>query len=37
VVARVMDGYVSDPLRTLEDLVENDALARRRAHGIVGL
>ncbi len=36
VVARVMDGYVADPLATLADLVENDALARRRAHGIVG-
>jgi 1-deoxy-D-xylulose-5-phosphate reductoisomerase len=37
VVARVMDGYVPDPLHTLEDLIENDALSRRRAHGIVGL
>ena len=37
VVARVMDGYVADPLATLADLLENDALARRRAHGIVGL
>ncbi len=36
VVARVMDGYVADPLASLDDLIANDATARRRAHGIVG-
>ncbi len=35
VVARVMDGYVADPLDSLEDLVANDATARARAHGIL--
>jgi 1-deoxy-D-xylulose-5-phosphate reductoisomerase len=35
VVARVMDGYVADPLDTLDALIENDATARRHAHGIV--
>jgi len=34
-VAAVMDEYVEDPLATLEDLVENDATARRLAHGMV--
>jgi 1-deoxy-D-xylulose-5-phosphate reductoisomerase len=34
-VAAVMDHYVDDPLDTLEDLVENDAVARRLAHGIL--
>jgi 1-deoxy-D-xylulose-5-phosphate reductoisomerase len=35
VVAQVMDGYESDPLDSLEDLVANDATARARAHGIL--
>ncbi|HEY5439522.1 MAG TPA: 1-deoxy-D-xylulose-5-phosphate reductoisomerase [Acidimicrobiales bacterium] len=35
VVAGVMDAYVADPLNSLEDLVENDATARRLAHGIL--
>jgi len=35
VVARVMDHYVPDALATVEDLIENDATARRHAHGIV--
>jgi len=35
VVARVMDGYVTDPLDSLGDLVASDATARRRAHGIL--
>ena len=35
VVARVMDGYVADPLDSLQDLVANDATARARAHGIL--
>jgi len=35
VVARVMDGYVADPLDSLADLVANDATARARAHGIL--
>jgi 1-deoxy-D-xylulose-5-phosphate reductoisomerase len=35
VVARVMDGYVADPLDSLQDLVANDATARTRAHGIL--
>jgi 1-deoxy-D-xylulose-5-phosphate reductoisomerase len=35
VVARVMDGYVVDPLESLQDLVANDATARARAHGIL--
>jgi 1-deoxy-D-xylulose-5-phosphate reductoisomerase len=35
VVARVMDGYVADPLDSLSDLVANDATARARAHGIL--
>src|ERR1700722_12191883 len=35
VVAHVMDGYESDPLNSLEDLVANDATARARAHGIL--
>jgi 1-deoxy-D-xylulose-5-phosphate reductoisomerase len=35
VVARVMDGYESDPLDSLEDLVANDATARARARGIL--
>jgi 1-deoxy-D-xylulose-5-phosphate reductoisomerase len=35
VVARVMDRYVADPLDSLDALIENDAIARRHAHGIV--
>jgi len=35
VVARVMDGYVADPLDSLPDLIANDATARARAHGIL--
>jgi 1-deoxy-D-xylulose-5-phosphate reductoisomerase len=35
VVARVMDGYVADPLDSLQDLVANDATARARAHGML--
>jgi 1-deoxy-D-xylulose-5-phosphate reductoisomerase len=35
VVARVMDGYVADPLDSVEDLVASDATARTRAHGIL--
>jgi 1-deoxy-D-xylulose-5-phosphate reductoisomerase len=35
VVARVMDGYVADPLDSLQDLVASDATARSRAHGIL--
>jgi 1-deoxy-D-xylulose-5-phosphate reductoisomerase len=35
VVAHVMDGYESDALDSLEDLVANDATARARAHGIL--
>lgn len=35
VVAGVMDLYVDDPLDRLEDLFENDATARRLAHGMV--
>jgi 1-deoxy-D-xylulose-5-phosphate reductoisomerase len=34
-VAAVMDQYVADPLSSLEDLFENDATARRLAHGMV--
>jgi len=34
-VARVMDGYVADPLESLQDLVANDATARARARGIL--
>jgi 1-deoxy-D-xylulose-5-phosphate reductoisomerase len=34
-VARVMDDYVDDPLSSLEDLMSNDAAARRLAHGIL--
>ncbi len=34
-VARVMDHYVDDPLSSLEDLLSNDAAARRLAHGIL--
>ncbi len=34
-VAAVMDLYVDDPLDSLEDLVENDAVARQLAHGIL--
>ena len=34
-VARVMDSYVDDPLLSLEDLMNNDATARRLAHGIL--
>ena len=35
VVARVMDHYVPDALASVDDLIENDATARRHAHGIV--
>jgi 1-deoxy-D-xylulose-5-phosphate reductoisomerase len=35
VVARVMDGYVGDPLDSLQDLIANDATARAQAHGIL--
>ena len=35
VVSRVMDGYVADPLDSLQDLVANDATARALAHGIL--
>ena len=35
VVRAVMDGYEPDPLASLEALIENDAIARRRAHGIL--
>ncbi len=35
VVAGVMDSYVANALDSLEDLVENDATARRLAHGIL--
>jgi 1-deoxy-D-xylulose-5-phosphate reductoisomerase len=35
VVSRVMDGYVADPLDSLQDLVASDAAARTRAHGIL--
>lgn len=34
-VTRVMDSYVDDPLLSLEDLMNNDATARRLAHGIL--
>jgi 1-deoxy-D-xylulose-5-phosphate reductoisomerase len=34
-VAAVMDRYVDDSLNSLEDLVENDAVARHLAHGIL--
>jgi 1-deoxy-D-xylulose-5-phosphate reductoisomerase len=34
-VAAVMDQYVDDPLNSLDDLVINDATARRLAHGIL--
>jgi 1-deoxy-D-xylulose-5-phosphate reductoisomerase len=34
-VAAVMDLYVDDALGSLEDLVENDAVARQLAHGIL--
>ena len=34
-VAAVMDCYVDDPLDSLEDLMANDATARRLAHGIL--
>jgi 1-deoxy-D-xylulose-5-phosphate reductoisomerase len=34
-VAAVMDLYVDDPLSTLDDLLGNDATARRLAHGIL--
>jgi 1-deoxy-D-xylulose-5-phosphate reductoisomerase len=35
IVAGVMNAYVADSLDSLEDLVENDATARRLAHGIL--
>ena len=35
IVASVLDGYESHPLTSLEDLVANDAVARRRARGIL--
>jgi 1-deoxy-D-xylulose-5-phosphate reductoisomerase len=34
-VAAVMDLYVDDPLSSLDDLMDNDANARRLAHGIL--
>ena len=34
-VRAVMDRYVDDPLRSIEDLLENDATARRLAAGIL--
>ena len=34
-VAAVMDLYVDDPLTSLDDLMSNDANARRLAHGIL--
>jgi 1-deoxy-D-xylulose-5-phosphate reductoisomerase len=34
-VAAVLDQYVDDPLSSLADLMENDATARRLAHGIL--
>lgn len=34
-VAQVMDLYEDDPLRTVDDLLANDAAARRLAHGIL--
>ena len=34
-VAAVMDQYIDDPLASLSDLLENDATARRLAHGIL--
>jgi 1-deoxy-D-xylulose-5-phosphate reductoisomerase len=34
-VAAVMDHYVDDPLNTLDELLLNDATARRLAHGIL--
>jgi 1-deoxy-D-xylulose-5-phosphate reductoisomerase len=34
-VASVLDGYQPDPLSSLEDLIANDAVARRRAHDIL--
>ena len=35
VVAQVMEHYIGDPLDSIEDLIANDAAARRLAHGIV--
>ncbi len=35
VVSQVMDNYIHDPLHSLDDLVANDAHARREAHGIL--
>ena len=34
-VVAVMDQYIDDPLDSLDDLVANDATARRLAHGIL--
>ncbi len=34
-VAAVMDQYVDDPLHSLDDLLANDATARRLTHGIL--
>ena len=34
-VSAVMELYVHDPLQSVEDLIENDATARRLAHGIL--
>jgi 1-deoxy-D-xylulose-5-phosphate reductoisomerase len=34
-VSGVMNQYVDDPLASLEDLMSNDATARRLAHGIL--
>jgi 1-deoxy-D-xylulose-5-phosphate reductoisomerase len=35
VVARVLDRYVACELSSIEELFENDATARRLAHGMV--
>ncbi len=35
VVSHVMDNYVPDPLHSLDDLIANDARARREAHSIL--
>jgi 1-deoxy-D-xylulose-5-phosphate reductoisomerase len=35
VVSHVMDNYVHDPLHSLDDLIANDARARREAHSIL--
>jgi 1-deoxy-D-xylulose-5-phosphate reductoisomerase len=35
VVSQVMDNYVPDPLHSLDELIANDAQARREAHSIL--